>query len=207
MLNQEEAQVETRAPVAPPPETWAPETRPPHRQTTGAIVGGILIIVGVMSLLGTVWPSESIGLLVLPVLGGIFLAWAYVQHRWPLLIPGCILMGLGLGTFVQETWLKSLTGEARGAIVVLGLALGFLAIIPLVQLMDQRLQWWAAIPGGILLAVALGMLAGPNGLPFLQMLNTLWPFALIIVGGYLIWMVYWRRSERTPDRERHGLPT
>jgi hypothetical protein len=209
MLKQEgEPRVETAQPVA--TQSVAPRETPVRRRSphfNSAMVGLVLVAVGVMSLVGILWPSQVLGLLVLPILGAIFLAWAYLQRASALLIPGCILMGLGLGTFIQQTWLTSLTGEASGGIVVLGLALGFLAIMPLVQLMDRHFHWWPAIPGGILLAVSLGLLAGPNGLPYLYALNYLWPIALIVVGGYLLWMVYWRRGDRRGDHEHPGRLT
>ncbi|HEX9038244.1 MAG TPA: hypothetical protein VF808_14775 [Ktedonobacterales bacterium] len=215
MLKQEEeARIETPSPAATPPiaqpEALPPvagqETRPSRRGMSGAVVGLVLVAVGVMALIGNLWPSEIMGLLVLPTLGAIFLVWAFWARVAGLLIPGSILFGLGLGVLLQQTLFIALTGQSRGGIVVLGLALGFLAIMPLVQILERRFQWWPAIPGGILLAVALALLSGSGGIAVLEALNTLWPLALIAVGAYLLWMFYWTRG-RGRDRERHGLPS
>ena len=203
----------TAPPEAPPEaqrmtQPTAPgRTHRQHHDLNAGMVGAILIVVGLFSLLAIYWPSEIIGLLVLPAIGVMFLVWAYLRRSSPLLVPGCILTGLGLGTLLQQTWLDALSGQARGGIVMLGLGLGFLSIMPLVLLMDGHTHWWPAVPGAILLAVSLGLLAGPGGVAFLQALNVLWPIALIVVGAYLLWLVYMRRGDRPTDRERHGLPS
>ncbi|HEX8032960.1 MAG TPA: hypothetical protein VF510_03895 [Ktedonobacterales bacterium] len=182
-----------------PPER---KTRPPSRAMNGAIAGAILVAIGLIVLAANVWHSDILGLLVLPALGIVFLAGAFVGRISGLLIPGGILTGLGLGTLAQQTLLASASGEVRGGIVVLGLALGFLAIMPLMQIMERRFYWWPAIPGGILLLVSIGLLAGPAGTAFLQVLGTLWPLALIAVGAYLLYRVYWQMR-----KDRHRLPT
>ncbi|MGZ3599217.1 MAG: hypothetical protein ACXWQ5_05835 [Ktedonobacterales bacterium] len=182
-----------------PPEH---DMRPPSKTMNPAIVGAILVIIGLIALAANVWHTDILGLLVLPALGIVFLVGAFVGRISGLVIPGSILTGLGLGTLAQQTLFASASGDTRGGIVVLGLALGFLAIMPLMQLMERRVYWWPAIPGGILLLVGIGLLAGPAGASFLQALGTLWPLALIAVGAYLLFRVY-----RRPRRDRHGLPT
>lgn len=182
-----------------PPER---KTRPPSRAMNGAIAGAILVAIGLIVLAANVWHSDILGLLVLPALGIVFLAGAFVGRISGLLIPGGILTGLGLGTLAQQTLFASASGEVRGGIVVLGLALGFLAIMPLMQIMERRFYWWPAIPGGILLIVGTALLAGPGGTAFLQVLGTLWPLALIAVGAYLLYRVYWQMR-----KDKHGQPT
>ena len=47
-------------------------------------------------------------------------------------------------------------------------------------------RWWPLIPGGILAAVGLAMLAGPNGLLLLTYANFLWPLVLIGLGIFIL---------------------
>lgn len=146
-------------------------------------------------------------MLVLPVLGVIFLGWGFLQRHAGPMIPGGILTGLGLGVVAQQTLFTDASDEIRGAIVVLGLALGFLVIMPLSQLVEGRFHWWPAIPGAILLVVSLTMFAGPGGVAVLQALNYLWPIALIVVGAYLIWLIYRPRGARGRGRNRSRSPS
>lgn len=184
-----------------PPQTPEPEVSPPRHAMNRSIAGAILLMIGFVTLAANLSHSDIIGLLVLPVVGILFLVAAFMGRLPGLLIPGSIITGLGLGTLVQQTVFASANGEARGAVIVIGLALGFLAIMPLTQILHGRSQWWPAIPGGILLIVGIALWAGPAGATFLQVLGTLWPLALIAVGIYLLWRVY-----REPHRHRHGIP-
>ena len=221
LKHDEESRIEAAPPQgdqpAPQPATQLEATQPKSAQSESekrrkiidrGIVGFALVLVGVMTLVANLWNLELIGLFVLPVLGVIFLAWGFLQRQAGLMIPGGILTGLGLGTLAQQTLFVSSSGEVRGAIVVLGLALGFLAIMPLSQLVEGRFHWWPAIPGGILLIISLAMLAGPGGVAVLDALGTLWPVALIAVGAYLLWLMFRSRREGGDrDRERRGLPS
>jgi len=226
LTHDEESRIEAAQPQgdqpAPQPEATQPApqsevTQPKSAQSEAesrrkiidrGLVGLALVVIGAMTLAANLWNSELIGLFVLPVLGVMFLAWGFLQRQAGPMIPGGILTGLGLGTLAQQTLFISSSGEVRGALVVMGLALGFLVIMPLSQLVEGRFHWWPSIPGGILLIISLAMLAGPGGVVVLDALGTLWPVALIVVGAYLLWMVYRARSasgER--DRERRGLPS
>ncbi len=225
LTHDEESRIEAAPPQgdqpapqsAPQLEVTQPKSAQPEAQSESesrrkiidrGIVGLTLVVIGVMTLAANLWSSELIGLFVLPALGVIFLAWGFLQRRAGLMIPGGILTGLGLGTLAQQTLFVSASGEVRGALVVMGLALGFLVIMPLSQLVEGRFHWWPAIPGGILLIISLAMLAGPGGAAVLNALGTLWPVALIAVGAYLLWMMYRSRGEGGErDRERHGLPS
>ncbi len=169
-------------------------------------IGLVLVAIGLMALAGNIWPSNLWGMITLPALGVIFLVWGFLRPSAGPMIPGGILTGLGLGVVAQQTLFLGANEEARGAVVVLGLALGFLAIMPLAILVEGHTHWWPAIPGGILLVVSLALLAGPGGVTVLQALGYLWPVALIAVGGYLLWMMYRSRGEER-DRNRPNLPS
>lgn len=201
-MEQPQVEVSQSQGVRPLQEIQAEQRR---KAMSGGIVGVILIVVGLMSLAATIWGSSLIGTLILPALGVMFLAWGFWARVPGLMIPGGILTGLGAGILVQQTLLVSASGEVSGGVVVLGLALGFLAIMPLVRLVGGHTYWWPAIPGGILLIVAVALLLGPGGVGLLQSMEYIWPIAPIVVGVYLIWLMYRRRGGQ--DRDRPGLPS
>ncbi len=208
-------QLETPQPVEAPQPVETPQRAEdkPERQPDPArkyidrgAIGLVLVAIGLMALAGNIWPSNLWGTITLPALGVIFLIWGFLRRSAGPMIPGGILTGLGLGVVAQQTLFLGANEEARGAVVVLGLALGFLAIMPLAILVEGHTHWWPAIPGGILLVVSLALLAGPGGVTVLQALGYLWPVALIAVGGYLLWMMYRSRGEER-DRNRPNLPS
>lgn len=78
------------------PQTLPPE---PRKHATADI---ILILIGLLILAGEFIQSETIGLLFLPILSLIFLAWGLLNRSIGLLIPGGILLGIGLGAYLIE---------------------------------------------------------------------------------------------------------
>lgn len=119
------------------------------------IVGGILLVVaGVLALL------QTLGVLV----GALAIFWAFLfgagglvflylylanrDHWWPL-IPGLAL--LSLAAIIALDRFAPQVGEAWGGVLVLGsIGLAFWAIY-----FTNREHWWAVIPGGVLLTLAL----------------------------------------------------
>ncbi len=158
-----------------------------------ALAGVILIVIGVLALVATLSHSEVIGLLVLPGLGLIFLVWGLLARRAGPLVPGAILTGLGLGVVCAQLVFAGAEGTRAGAIVVLGLGLGFLSIIPLTKLVAGDVHPWPVIPGGLLTLIAALLLIGGPALDVLTFLGTIWPVALIAAGIYVLWQVYRHR--------------
>jgi hypothetical protein len=187
-----------------PTPTVSPEPPQGYRRghVGGALAGFVLIMLGMVLFISNVWNAADVGLLVLPTLGAIFLAWGLVERHPPLLIPASILLGLGLGVLLQQTALIDASSAIRGGIVVLGLSLGFLAIIPLVAPFEQHLSWWPVIPGGVLLVVALAIFSGPGGIAFLQAIGPYWPLALVAAGVALLWIAYSARGRGPNDADR-----
>jgi len=119
------------------------------------IVAGILLVVfGIMSLL------SSLGIFV----GGIDFLWAvlfgaggalflyvYMNNRanWWAIIPGFALVGIGV-TIVLELFFPHTRVDWGGMFIVGGIGLAFGAIY-----FVRREHWWAVIPGGVLLTLAL----------------------------------------------------
>ncbi|MBZ0286891.1 MAG: hypothetical protein K8I30_04705 [Anaerolineae bacterium] len=148
--------------------------------------GGILLIgIGLLVLLINLTKSDVFGVLILPVLGIIFLAWGFYTHRIGFAIPGCILTGLGLGVFIITRDL-GLTGDTQGGIVVLGLAAGFAAITLITPYFGEKRAWWALVPGGILGLVGVLLVIGGDAMRWLEAIGYLWPLILVAIGVYIL---------------------
>lgn len=137
-----------------------------------AVWGLVLVAAGVLFLANTLFSFSGIGSLFLLLLGGIFM-YAYFNtrpgYRIGYLIPGAILLGLGVGTSLEDLDMFHFWG---GNAVPLFLGLGFCFIWFM-----ERKHWWALIPGGILVLV---------GISSVFMIGSLWPLLLIGVGAYLL---------------------
>lgn len=161
--------------------TPAPETHPDDRW-----VGGIVLIgIGVLVLVVNLVKSETLAMLVLPLLGIAFLAWAFFSRRFPLVIPGSILLGLGVGVLISAQ-MTTVVDEAKGGVVVLGLAAGFLGIALLAPLFEKVRAWWALIPAAILALVGVPLMLGDQGIRFLEVVGQWWPLILVAVGLYVL---------------------
>jgi hypothetical protein len=91
-----------------------------------------------------------------------------------LVIPGCILLGLGLGSVGGS----SISSVSEDTFVLLGLGVGFIAIwvIPLVY--EGKSIWWPLIPGAILIVV--GLAEGSESIE--KLLEVGWPLILVLIG-------------------------
>lgn len=137
----------------------------------GIVAGAILILIGVAAL-----AHQLIGgfgdSLILFAIGGAFLAGYFTRRNYGLLIPGCILLGIALGSVGEET---VFTVGDFGAI---GLGMGFLAIYLIDLAYSGETHWWPLIPGGVL--VASGIAQASEALQTL--LSVGWPLILVLVG-------------------------
>lgn len=118
------------------------------------VVGGILLIAaGVIFLLNN---FEIIDLnwemLMGPLfaIGGLVFILVYIFNpkEWWSLIPGFVLMGIGLIIFMGQI-METAADNWSGVIF-----LGFLGLAFLIIYITHRNQWWAIIPGGVLLTLA-----------------------------------------------------
>lgn len=164
----------------------------PKRET--ATVGVILILVGIVSLAGTLLGNLGVGLWFLPLLALIFLYAGITRRSLGLVIPGGILAGIGTGIVMIEQVFPGLGSEAQGGLFLLCFAAGWLLIAVLGTRITGALVWWPLIPGSILAVIGSGLLMGGWALRALELTGYLWPVALILVGLYLVGV--FRREQR-----------
>jgi len=137
---------------------------------TGAIL--ILIGVGLLALQFLEGFGEAV---LFFVIGGGFVA-AYLYFRnYGLLIPGGILMGLGLGSIGKSSVL------AFGDFDAIGLGIGFVAIYVIALVYEGSSHWWPLIPGLILIVTGL-----VSGTSFERLLSVGWPLILVLLGLLLL---------------------
>jgi len=150
------------------------------------LAGIALIAIGLLVLVVQFAESETLGLLLLPGLGLIFLIWGSLARSVGLLIPGGVLSGIGLGVYLMAGPLSGLEGEAEGAVFLLSFAAGWGLITLLSALICRETHWWPLIPGGIMALIGGALLAGGVGLTILDWIGKLWPLILISLGAYLL---------------------
>lgn len=160
--------------------------------TRKALAAGFaLIALGIVALLAQLDVVASVGLLIVPTLSIIFLAWGLLTRNFGLIIPGGILAGIGLGIVVLEGILSGPDGTVEGGIFLLCFAGGWLLVSLLSPLTSSAFQWWPLIPSGILAAIGALLVAGDAGLKVLEVIGYAWPLALVAAG---IWILLKRKG-------------
>ncbi|MBN1484178.1 MAG: hypothetical protein JXA37_05605 [Chloroflexia bacterium] len=110
------------------------------------------------------------------IIGGAFLVAYFVRQAYGLLIPGCILVGLGLGSIGENTFI------GVGDFSALGLGIGFIAIYVIARIYQGDSHWWPLIPGGILILVGVASLTENLG----RIFSVGWPLLLVLIGLLLL---------------------
>lgn len=127
---------------------------PDKPERRGSLTGGLVLIALGLAFLAMQFFEQIGGSVVLLSLGAAFLTAHLIYRVYGLLIPGCILLGLGTGLLVQETAIVPRISDP----VVVGLGLGFVLIWVIDRVFTRRGprgSWWPLIPGGILLLVGI----------------------------------------------------
>ena len=163
-----------------------PMTDKSSRMRGGLIAGGILILVGAMSLLAR---FTNLSPMLYPLgLGIIFLAWGLLARVSGLLVPGGILTGIFAGTALLEGTLKSASEPLRGGAFLAAFAAGWVLISLLTIYTESPRKWWSwpLYPAAVLALVSLALFTGETGLKVLEASGYIWPLALIGLGIFLV---------------------
>ena len=127
---------------------------PEKPERRGSLTGGLVLIALGLAFLAMQFFEQIGGSVVLLSLGAAFLTAHLIYRVYGLLIPGCILLGLGAGLLAEETALVPAISEP----VVVGLGIGFMLIWVIDRVFTRRGprgSWWPLIPGSILLLVGI----------------------------------------------------
>ena len=167
-----------------------------NRRLLFSVIGGLLLVAaGVILLLsniGRITVNWEVVIGPLLAIGGLVFLLVFISNteEWWALIPGFILIGVGINTFMGQ-WMGAIGNRVGGMIF-----LGFVGLpFFLIYITHQR-HWWAIIPGGVLLTMAGITLVEDNaalegGLFFLGLAVT---FGLVYLlpkpAGKLIWALY-----------------
>lgn len=135
------------------------------------VLGGILIILGI-GLLAIQFLEGFGDAVILFLIGGLFVAGYLYRRVYGLLIPGCILLGLGLGEVGESTI------RAFGGFEQLGLGVGFVAIYVIDLVYTGGSHWWPLIPGVILILTGLA----EGSATFERLIEVGWPVIIIFFG-------------------------
>ena len=143
------------------------------------VSGFFLIIIGILiiGLKQRVFHNISI----FPILmGGFFLAGYLSNKSYGLLIPGCLLLSIGLTG--GRTHLIGFRDFGS-----FGLGIGFVAIYVIDLIYRGKTHWWPLIPGIILI------LTGTR--KFTHFISIGWPILIILFGIWIIIRSFQRKDE------------
>ena len=156
--------------------------------------GLALIAFGVLTLLGQLQLTLHVELLILPALALIFLAWGLITRIFGLLIPGGILAGIALGSYLVERPLAAAAEPIQGGVFLLAFAVGWFLIVLLSPFAPSSrhssFRWWPLVPGSILALIGALLLAGDAEMRILTLLGYAWPIVLMALG---VWLILRRR--------------
>jgi hypothetical protein len=160
------------------------------------IIGGILLIaVGVLLLLDTLGVFQFAWVMLIgPLigLGGLVFVMVFIlfKKEWWAVIPGLVLIAVGLSIFMDQR-VQDFSGRWGGLIFMSILGLAFLLVF-----ITHPGNWWAIIPAGVLITLGgISLLDGSDwlqgGLLFLGLALT---FGLVYIlpkpAGRLKWALY-----------------
>lgn len=144
------------------------------------VAGGVLLAVALTALAAPYLPPGLAGRAFLPFLGVAFVIWAALARTSGLLVPGGVLIGTGVGL-----WLQTSFGPAA---FLFSMAGGFLLISVLSWLIFGRnpRTWWTIFPAAGLAFAGLAVSGGPAMREFFQLMHHVWPYLLIVAALALI---------------------
>ena len=152
-----------------------------RRQLT---ISAVLIVLGV-GLFALQFLEGFSDAVILFLIGGVFVAGYLYSRAYGLLIPGCILLGLGLGVVGEGSFDVEIGAGAEvtmsfgdDTFVLLGLGVGFVAIYVIPLVCQGRSHWWPLIPWLILILVGLAV----GNETFERLFEVGWPLVLVFIG-------------------------
>jgi hypothetical protein len=164
------------------------------------LIGGLLLIsIGALVLVAKYVDLPTIpnlGLLFLPALGALFMLAGILSRNEGLMVPGGIISGIGWGTYLVTGPFAWDPGAQQGGVFLLAFALGWFSITVMSALFAKKTVWGTLVPAAVLAAIGGALFFGGAFMDVLTVAGKLWPLALIIGGGAIIFKAA-RRMEGT----------
>jgi len=123
------------------------------------------------------------------ILAGIgisMLVWGVLARIFGLIIPGCILSGVGLGLYQAWGTEGDLNGLARTGIMLVIFAIGWGLITVLSRPMVREFVWWPLIPSGVMGITGYGLYIGGSPNSAVSFIGNTGSIGLILLGLYLL---------------------
>jgi hypothetical protein len=157
-----------------------------NREHWWALIPGCTLL-GLAVLIGFGDRLQAAGGAIFMAAIGLSFALIYLVRRehWWAIIPGGSLFSTAAMIVVADT---GAAGAAMG-VMFLGLALTFFLVYW--SAAPRTGRRWALIPSGILAVLGAISFVSLSGL---EAMNYIWPVALIIGGGYVLWRGLWMRQ-------------
>ena len=153
-------------------------TKEVEKRSAKQFMGYALIILGiVLFILELVSGPRHTELFI--VLGGIFIVGYFARKSYGLLVAGCVILGLGIGSIGERI------GLGFYNIDTLWLGIGFLAIYIIDRIYRGSTHWWPIIPGGVLVLSDI-VRRNETTSKFWSVLTTAWPLILVLIGLVMI---------------------
>ena len=153
-------------------------------KTKNHFVSGIFLIILGILIIGLKQRSFH-NISIFPIIiGGFFLAGYFSNKRYGLLIPGCLLLSLGL-TGGRVFWISY---RDFGSF---GLGIGFVAIYVIDLIYRGKTHWWSLIPGIVLI------LTGTR--KFTHFILIGWPILIILFGVWIILRSFKRKDDENQE--------
>jgi hypothetical protein len=187
-----------------------------RRRIWPILVGVGLVVFAVLVALGGFLPEVIVGSLFVVVPGLVLLAVYFWRRMYPLLIPACYIIAIGLVIPMLESAPEGTGVEVFQVLAILlsAVGVGSLAIYIIDRLYTRASNWWPLVPAlvGLVGGALLGFAAWGMGLTAAQweligiIASSLWPLGLIVLGAWLVfrWARRIRRGPRQPAPPEEG---
>ncbi|MEA4909899.1 MAG: hypothetical protein GYA17_10040 [Chloroflexi bacterium] len=119
-------------------------------------------------------------------LGLALLAWGLASKLFGLIIPGCLLIGIGPGIYGAWAAPSEPNGLVQTGVMLVSFALGWGLITLFSRRVTHNFVWWPLIPGGILSMVGWGLYIGGNPGNAVYFIGNTGSVGLILFGIYLL---------------------
>ena len=160
------------------------------RASDRRLVGLLLIAIALVFGAAQIFDLEVLQRSVVFLLGVVFYGWGIARREPGGLIPGGILLGLGVGIILESSEAVGTipgVGAGAGGLFMMSFALGWVAITVGTALFTDETQWWPLIPGAIMALIGVAAFGFPLGMQLLELAGRAWWVIPLAIG---IWLVF-----------------